>query len=155
MRSLIGTIVVLGALGAGAGPASAAPQDFASGSASFVCVQDCGGSIAFTGHGSGFDAHGTAKIDMPGTVQSRGSVDCVSVDGNRAILSGVLDKPSPGLEGPFWSIRVEDNGSPGTAADRIDFGTSRFHIDCTDFSGAFPPVFPVSRGNVVVKDNTP
>jgi hypothetical protein len=154
MRPLIGTTVVLGALAFAAGPANAAPQDFASGSASFVCLEDCSGSLAFTGHGTPADAHGTVKIDIPSTIQSRGSVDCVAVDGNRATISGVLDKPSPGLDGPFYALQVEDNGSPGTSGDRISVAFGRFPVQCALANGS-SPVFPVSRGNVVVKDNTP
>lgn len=155
MRRLAGVLFAVGALVAGPSTAAAAPVDFTSGSASFVCLQNCGGHVSFTGHGTPTDAHGNVHFDAPGLfLGPRGSVDCVAVAGNRATVSGVLEKPGPGLEGPFYALEVEDNGSPGAGRDRIQVGTSRFPVQCA-FGNEFPPVFPVERGNVVVQDMTP
>ena len=155
MRRLTGLLIALAALGAAPATAGAAPVDFTSGSASFECLENCGGHVSWTAHGTPADAHGTVRFDAPGLfLGPRGSVDCVAVAGNRATVSGVLDEPGPGLEGPFYALSVEDNGSPGTEGDRISVGTSRFPVDCA-LGNEFPPVFPVSRGNVVVRDMTP
>jgi hypothetical protein len=153
MRRVAGVLTVVGALWAAPGIAQAATTDLTSGSASYECQIGCGADASWTAHGTPSDPHGTARIRL-GQLDSRASVDCVSVVGNRASISGVLERPTPGLEGPFYELDLEDNGSPGKVADRMSFGTSRFPVDCT-FGTQFTPTFPVSRGNVLVQDNTP
>lgn len=159
MRRAIGLLTIVGALGLAPGAASAAGTDFASGSASYVCGgTGCGADVAFTGHGTPADAWGTMKVNLDeGVVRSRGSVDCVAVAGKRAVISGVLENPHPGLEGPFYSVIVDDNGParPGSAnPDRLSFATARFPVTC-ELGLEFPATFPVSRGNIVVRDYTP
>jgi hypothetical protein len=152
----MGSALTVGALMIVPAVAAAAPQDFTSGSASYECEQNCGADLNWTGHGTPADAHGNAQIRQQ-FVNSRGTVDCVAVDGNRATVSGQLQNPSPATDGEFYAISVEDNGPPRSndpEPDRIQVGYI-FHPIACEFGNEFPPVFPVSRGNVVVMDRTP
>jgi hypothetical protein len=154
----VGLAIAIGALGLAPAAASAAPQDFTSGSASYECVQTCGADLMWTGHGTPADAWGQARIDQPGVfIKSKATVDCVDVDGNRATISGRVEEPSGATDGEFYAIQVEDNGPPAKndpEPDRIHVGYHFIPIDCT-LANEFPPIFPVSRGNVVVMDRTP
>jgi hypothetical protein len=158
MHRAIGSFIAVAALAAVPAAAQAAPQDFTSGSASYECSQDCGADLMWTGHGTPADARGHARIDQPSVfIDSKQTVDCVDVDGNRATISGRLAKPSGATDGEFFAIYVEDNGPPvkdDPVPDRIHVGYHFMPIDCT-LGNEFAPIFPVSRGNVVVMDRTP
>jgi hypothetical protein len=158
MRRGIGSFIAVAALAAAPAAASAAPQDFTSGSASYECQQDCGADLTWTGHGTPADARGQARIHQPSVfIHSKATVDCVDVDGNRATISGRVEEPSGATDGPFYAIRVEDNGPPtknDPEPDRIDVGYHFIPIDCS-LANEFPATFPVSRGNAVVMDRTP
>lgn len=146
-----------GVLAAMPGVAVAA-EDFTSGSVSYECEQNCGADLNWTGHGTPADAHGQAHIRQPGLlVDSKATVDCVIVTGNRATISGRLDDPSPATDGPFYAINVADNGPPSANdpdPDRVEVGYTFLPIDCTQ-PHQFEPFFPVTRGNAVVMDRTP
>jgi|1185.fasta_scaffold372581_2 hypothetical protein len=156
----MGIFIAIGSLALLTAPAYAAPRDQTSGSAAFLCgeVNGCGGEANFTAQGTPADPQGNVRIrQFHQLVDSRGSVDCVAVDGNRATISGRLENPSPATDGPIYAILIEDNGSPGSGGvnpDRMHIAYGRFPVDCT-LGNLFPPAFPVARGNVVVKDNTP
>jgi hypothetical protein len=152
---LIGTALVAAAPAV----AQAAPRDFTSGSATF-CLNECVNDVIWTAHGAPGDSKGNVQFHAPELFMvGKASVDCVFVDANHAVVSGVLENPHPGLEGPYYAIVVEDNGPPranNPNPDRIQVGTSRFPVDCSQgLEFNIPPVFPVVRGNVVVFDNTP
>jgi hypothetical protein len=157
MRRGMGLLVALGALGI-APVAAAAPEDFTSGSASYECQQNCGADLVWTGHGTPADGRGNAHIRQPGLfVDSKATVDCVAVDGNRATVSGRVHKPSPATDGEFYAITVEDNGPPSANdpdPDRIQVGYTFLPVDC-EAANQFGAAFPVSRGNAVVMDRTP
>jgi hypothetical protein len=153
MRRALGLLIATTALGVAPAVAGAAPEDFTSGSASYDECVNCGADLIWTGHGTPANARGQAHIRQPSVlVDSKATVDCVFVEGNRATVSGRLEKPSPATDGPFYEITIEDNG-PGRT-DRIDVGYIFFPIDC-EAGNQFPATFAVSRGNGVVMDRTP
>ena len=153
MNRTIGAAIAIAALAIAPSAAQAAPEDFTSGSAWFECQQDCGAHVSWTGHGTPADARGQAHIIQPYyNLNSKATVDCVKVDGNRATISGRVEEPPAGSDGEYYAIQVEDNG-PGRL-DRVSVGYIFRPIDCT-FGNEFPPTFEASRGNAEVKDRTP
>ncbi len=160
MRRAMISLVAAGALAALSGVAHAAPSDFTSGSATYCLNETCDETANWTAHGSPDDARGHVRFNAPELFMvTRASVDCLAVRDNRAVVSGVLERPHPGLEGPFYALILEDNGPPRANdpnPDRMVIGTSRNPVDCEEgFEFNFPPPFEVARGNVVVMDRTP
>ena len=136
--------------------AAAAPQDFASGGG-HIDFGVGAGTVNFTGHGSPANAHGQVhlNIDNTGAFEDlKGRVDCVTVEGNEASLSGAFTRgPSGFPEFRYFVLAVRDNGNPPNAtADEVDMLISSEPVPCSiEF---FPATSPFAQGNAVVKDRT-
>src|SRR3954454_15641012 len=120
----MGIFIAIGSLALLTAPAYAAPRDQTSGSAAFLCgeVNGCGGEANFTAQGTPADPHGDVRIrQLHQLVDSRGSVDWVAVDGNRGLIPGRLESPSPASHGPIYASLVDENAarcSGGATPDR-------------------------------------
>lgn len=99
---------------------------------------------------------GEAQLDNRGQGQKiHMAIDCLSVVGNTAVVSGIVTISDPtGLEGVTGIFAVQDNGegSKATARDRISlvffFTTGE---DCTTFPFGDFPTSPIQGGNIQVK----
>lgn len=143
-------------------------RDYAVGEGKFV-PRDPGqktpkGQVVFSAHGNPLDAHGHVRFDDEGgSFQARGTVDCVNVDVNRAVISGTFDEvetlPGP-FDDPVFILIVEDNGEPSShnlTPDRVAPIPVDGPVDpdCGLDLGGPLPIFEVLQGNVVVKDRSP
>jgi hypothetical protein len=92
-------------------------KDFAVGSGRFAPGQPADG-FNISAHGSMGDVKGSVRLRSPLFGEFRGTVDCLSVVGNQAGMSGPLENPpadNPTIT--HFIIGVEDNGEP-TAVPR-------------------------------------
>jgi hypothetical protein len=95
---------------------------------------------------------------------SGGSIVCLSVSGNRAIVLYNLREPLsvpelPGEVFPFGAAYIEDNGNPvnGQPVDKmVDFAVqaqnAHFFCDNPNFDFFASLAEPLARGNYVIKD---
>jgi hypothetical protein len=154
--SVIGAVAVVPAV-----PASAETADLVAGTGQFLGD----GSPAFPGielyvtargGRSGEAASGRFSFrteNVAGVPNSQGSVTCVSVVGNAAVIGGAIEKsdtPTPdGFSGVIMEVR--DNGEPGqTVDDQFNF----FIVPNPVLSCPSPPfingLVSVDRGNFVL-----
>jgi hypothetical protein len=90
------------------------------------------------------------------SLELKGRVDCVWVEGHRAFFGGPIEKSSnPAFEGRFAYFDVADNDQPpvnGATPDQF-----RLRITASPTSRCFPPIagFPITSGNIVVHDGQP
>jgi hypothetical protein len=81
-----------------------------------------------------------------------GVIDCVSVDGNQAWVSGVItqgDFEGEDLAGLRFTTRVVDNGA--SAGDVDEISTSHTGDETSCLEQADFDLFPTAQGNVIVK----
>jgi hypothetical protein len=89
------------------------------------------------------------------TLELKGSVSCVWVEGNRAFFNGPIEKSNePRFEGRFAQFDVVDNDQPpGNGADPDQFV---FETPPSFVSTCHVPLdianFPITSGNIVVND---
>src|SRR3989442_4636764 len=157
MRIVTAVVVLACALAAPAGGLSApAEQVHVSGSG-------CGRGLVAGDHvrvGARSDADGTAAtghLEIEGffngvePIHQSAAVECVRVQGNRAVVVGRLPAPftsdqTPGVVYTHAAVLVEDNGAPvgGQPVDRMldfDLRESTAHAFCdTDLAFAFLPL---------------
>ena len=151
MKPLAGVVAVVIALAVPASAGAAGPQhDFTTGAG-------WAGDFAqfeFSAQRNGDDVKGQASFLIPGMNRVHIDVQCLEVDGNRATLGGPPEEDFFGAQ--FVLIDVEDNGPANAGADMIlpRFSGVPATNNCTTFAFS-SPTFPVTRGNVVVKDGTP
>jgi hypothetical protein len=138
-----------------ASAASAVPnQQLAAGTGTLIC---CGTPMVHVNAQSeqgGVNPRGHFWIRYPSGAEFGGRVVCLNVAANTAGLSGHIELvkvASPALgfvEGNYLTIRVTDNGEPGTA-DLVNFdpGTPA-QPQCSGVGD-----LPISQGNYVVHDN--
>jgi hypothetical protein len=124
--------------------ASADVGDSATGSGSL----DSGSDFAFSATG-GAESSGAGTLQQsyaPGGFVASGSVRCLIVDGNNAVIAGeVTTSTFPeylGYDMVYW---VTDNGTPGAGRDRVGSVFYTVHQSC-DFYAAFLG----NEGNLVV-----
>ena len=130
--------------------AAPADRDVAAGAGKFMLTQNGQFTpVTFSAHGTPVDARGSIELT---DLKVRGDVDCVSVVGNVATLSGQLRAPVFGTLTQF-QIHVVDNGEPvgGQPVDlvRVDLYPASLQVDCVT---QLPPADPIVQGNVVVMD---
>jgi hypothetical protein len=98
--------------------------------------------------------------DAPGK-NFDGDVTCLFVQGNQAIVGGVVRKGGDvGQQGTGFAVGFRDNGSPGnslmpdqTTLTDIDIDVSQTPVDCMAESVLFSlTLFPVTPGNVTIRD---
>ena len=65
--------------------------------------------VTFGAAGTAKKADGRARLDLSNLGTLEGVVDCLDVEGNRATLSGTLDRPVDGYYTHF-ALVAEDNG---------------------------------------------
>src|SRR5438105_1363522 len=112
---------------AGTGPASArpfadpgGPYEFAVGGAERSADVFAARHVAFSAHNGPRGASGEFT-SRSATLSFTGEVTCLRVDGNRAVIGGIIrHSSSPDLEGTTYFAAVEDNGNPSDATpDRV------------------------------------
>ena len=135
--------------------ASATPnQQLAAGTGTLIC---CGAPMVHVNAQSdqgGLDPRGHFWIRYPSGVEFGGRVVCLSTTANTAGLTGHIElvkvaSPAQGfVEGNYLTIRITDNGEPGTA-DLVNFdpGTPTPPVSCTGVGD-----LRISQGNYVVHD---
>jgi hypothetical protein len=98
--------------------------------------------------------HWFIRQEGPGTgfdIDARGDVTCLRVDGNRAIIGGVVTQSNlPSVPvGRGVVIEAVDNGEPGDADQaRAFFVPSQLANTCPDL----PSTLPFQQGNFVIHD---
>lgn len=94
------------------------------------------------------------KCRIPGSGRAHGTIDCLTIEGNEAILSGVITQTDKNLDFlpenvPFW-FKVVDNGEGNNypADEFSDIYVLHESIPCGE---SLPvPLFPIENGNVQV-----
>lgn len=111
----------------------------------FNAVQKKDGSV---------EGHTTLQNHTAG-IRIHTRVECISVQGNRAVLTGhITESTIPGYPGRFTLVVVEDNGEGGNVVDRMSFqyiypaGAGGFSCDAV--LAADVPAVPVTKGNIQV-----
>jgi hypothetical protein len=135
--------------------AQAAPEDLASGSGTFDNQFTDGTKFNFTAHGTPLAARGNAHFDIGPEGDVKADVDCLKVQGNRAALSGTLERPAFGAT--RYILLIRDNGQG--KADQPDdgyfilwYGAPRSDCGFGDFASQFTGTNPIARGNWVIQD---
>jgi hypothetical protein len=143
--------------GGGVGPASNA-KDRVAGTGAFFQVNGRVHVNAKSG-ASGENPRGRFRVAAFGTIDVRGEVTCLNVQGNGAFISGVIQKGRPDdFRTRGVRIEIRDNHEAGTkrVPDEFNFdaGIIQDPLTVCPPPGAFA-LFPVDRGNFVVHDGTP
>jgi hypothetical protein len=135
--------------------ATPSSKDFAVGSGRFAKGQPADG-FNISAHGSPLDAKGHVKFNSPTfTVEIRGEVDCLTVSGNTAGVSGPITSPTDtGFD--RFIVGIEDNGEPSSPVrDRAILILSTDPVvapDCGLGDLLGPEAQNIVQGNLVVKD---
>lgn len=151
MRGKITLLVGAALLLASPSAASGAARDFATGGGQLGAF----GQFEFSAHQTtGGAAKGQGSFKVPGMERVHFDVECLEVDGNRATLGGPPREDFFGAS--FILFDVVDNGPASAGLDQL---TPRFSgvpasDNCTSFAFS-EPLFPVTQGNITVRDNTP
>jgi hypothetical protein len=149
--SLLASVVLL-LLGLG-GPvavdAAKKARDVASGSGTSL-VNGVDLPFTFETAGTPKKADGRARFDLSGLGTLEGAVDCLDVEGNRATLSGRLDRSVDGYYTHF-ALVVEDNGpARQPSADTYWPFISHAPIPCQHYLEA-PSRAPITSGDIRVR----
>jgi hypothetical protein len=128
-------------------------KDFAVGSGRFSKGQPADG-FNISAHGSPTDAKGSVKFNSPTFGEIHGEVDCLTVSGYSAGVSGTITRPTDtGFE--RFIVGIQDNGEPSSPVrDQAILILSTDPVvlpDCGlgDLLDGAPPIV---QGNLVVKD---
>lgn len=96
----------------------------------------------------------TTLQNHTGDIRIHTRIECMSVQGNRAVLTGhITESTIEGYPGRFTLVVVEDNGEGGDAVDRMSFQYVYAHgleFSCHDVPAAAFPMTPVLKGNIQV-----
>lgn len=95
-------------------------------------------------------ADGRARFDLPGLGTLEGEVDCLDVEGNRATLSGKLDRPVDGYYTHFAVVAADNGPAEQPAADTYWPFISHAPIPCGNFLEA-PSRAPITSGDIRVR----
>jgi hypothetical protein len=118
--------------------------------------------VAFSAHNGpdGITGEFTSIRPLPGGpgagVTFTGEVTCLRIDGNRAVIGGIIrHSPLAAEEGTMFFAAVEDNGDPASGAppDRVsayDTGVPIGLETCSSATGLYTTLAPVTSGNVTV-----
>lgn len=103
---------------------------------------------------AGEDPRGHFYISQGGFADFRGTVTCLNVVGNRAIVGGEVKRSSAGLpaEGTGFLQLIVDNGEPGDSDSSLTVLTPVPPTTCPTPSS---DGITATRGNYVVHDATP
>jgi hypothetical protein len=148
---LAAVLMLLLGLGSGAADVVAAKKarPAASGSGTSL-VNGVDLPFAFQAAGTPRKASGRAQFDLPGLGTLSGAVNCLDVEGDRATLSGTLDRPIDRYYTHF-ALVVEDNGpAQQPSADTYWPFISNAPIPCQHYLEA-PSRAPITSGNIRVK----
>jgi hypothetical protein len=162
MRWLVVACVLLAALaapvaGADPGQWSVTGSGFVAGDHQELAAHSAPGGADPRGHANGQFTVVTTQFD------EGGSIVCLNVHGNKALVLWRLDEPItvpelPGRVFPYGGMYVEDNGSPvrGQPVDRaVIYAVSEPNVQffCADPTGFFGAAAAVAldSGNFVVK----
>ena len=95
-----------------AAPATAAPEPKAAGGVQYVNNLGVDVKLSFTAQGTPASAKGNINFRLASGLEVKAEVDCLSQEGNQAVLSGRTKGNSQ--PGQFIRLVVQDNGEPGT-----------------------------------------
>jgi hypothetical protein len=162
------TLALLFALAVGTGVANAShseqanstgpPKDFAVGGGKHTDPANPDVAIQFEFSANsgplGEDPKGHIQLFFPeGVIHAE--VTCLTVEGNRAFITGVSDE----LPGGIVVIEAVDNGEPSDGQPDLLRGSFQpFIFEDPERPGCFLPVLPpvpVTQGNIVVHDGQP
>ncbi len=147
-RSIFAVALLLALIGVGSLPASvAAGQHTARGSGR----DNNGDPFRIRAEGKPSQASGRVSFGDFGVAagSQHGTVDCLWVDGRRAVLSGVLDAPVGGL--PYFFIVVKDDPKDTTRPRDLFFGALvGGRVDCATAYEPLPRTARIKRGDITV-----
>ncbi len=150
--SLLASVLLL-LLGLGTGPASVdaakKTRHAASGSGTSI-VNGADLPFAFEAAGTPKKANGRARFDLSGLGTLEGAVDCLDVEGNRATLSGTLDRPADGYYTHFALVVVDNGPTQQPSADTYWPGISHAPIPCEHYLETPSPA-PITSGDISVR----
>jgi hypothetical protein len=129
--------------------AASAPLGAASHTARGTGKDSQGGAFHFRAEGTPSLASGEASFVWSTEGTLAGQVDCLWVQGRRAVLSGVLDPPPPSV--PYFAIMVKDNAK-GAKPPKDLFYVQRSSgpYDCATAYVHLPAGLRIKRGEIKV-----
>ncbi len=103
---------------------------------------------------------GSASFNVFGAFQFQGTVSCLGVSGNRAVIGVDIDQQTGGFNFEGFFLTVVDGGPAGSGLDTFDAVPTSFsgpNIVPTDCSQPPPPFSSsqVTSGDIVVRDAPP
>ncbi|MGC5169594.1 hypothetical protein ACLQ2Q_02975 [Microbacterium sp. DT81.1] len=156
MRKVIAvTLSALGIIVWSATPATAATEDFVAGSGAVIFAGGSPGHVRVVGYGTTTDAHGRYKIhipDHPLYQDVAGTIDCVNVVGNEAVVSGPVTSAASSDGYDYVIMGIRDNVVDEGSMDFVNPHLVRMseQINCANTT-AFASS-PVERGYFTVRD---
>ena len=136
-------------LGAAAIPAAGGAAEHSARGAGRAQHQGAPYAFRFRAEGSPSAATGQIAIDAGPEGVVTGTVDCLFVEGRRAVLSGVVD--SPPQSAPYFAIAVKDDPrKTDRPRDRIALKFSLEPIPCEN-ADLLVSATRITRGDIVVR----
>lgn len=130
------------------------PRDKVVGAGAFLAV-DGRVQVAAGSGPNGEDPRGRFHVSAFGTIDVRGEVTCLNVQGRSAFISGEIQKGRPeNFRGRGVRIEIRDSQDGRRGPDRFNFdaGIIQEPLTVCPSPGVFSLV-PVDRGNFVVHDS--
>jgi hypothetical protein len=164
MKALVFCLSVAGVLMAPAvSAAQSQAQDSAVGNGAGGFEGNTYGHFEFnaTSSPTGGSPSGTASWDQFGVFHFEGTVSCLAVTGNRAVIGIDVDTAASSLDFEGFFLTAVDGGPLGSGLDSFDAAPTIIagagDIVPTDCSFAFTPFSPaaVTSGDIVVHDAPP
>ena len=149
MNRLLSGLLLLLVLGAGSVPAAVEAAEHTARGTGRAHQDGFSYAFRFRAEGSPSAATGQASIDAGPEGVVTGTVDCLFVEGRRAVLSGVVD--SPPQSAPYFAIAVKDDPrNTDRPRDRTALKFSLGPIPCED-ADLLTGATRITRGDIVVR----
>jgi hypothetical protein len=154
--STVSLSFVLVTMAAAQGPAAdGPPKDFVTGGGHHSFLPDAQFTISAHSGPLGEDPKGHMSFKEEGQPRVRSNVTCLTIVGNQAFATGVIERPAAAA-GQLMVMHAVDSGERGgIAPDLLRFSFVPFIVPHHNRPGCFLPVLPpvpVTQGNIVVND---
>jgi hypothetical protein len=161
-RSLASVLAIAGVLVLPQGSGAQVPrQDSASGSGSTPSSFTGGFDFSATSDPLGGSPSGTASWEQFSAFHFEGTVSCLAVTGNQAVIGVDVDTAASSISFQGFFLTAVDNGPPGSGLDTVDATpttiTSAGDVVPTDCTVGFTRLAQdqVTSGDIVVIDAPP
>lgn len=153
IKPALASLALLVLLGAAGGPATVdaakKARTAATGSGTSL-VNGVDLPFAFEAAGTRKKADGRARFDLSNLGSLEGTVDCLAIEGNRATLSGTLDRPVDGYYTHFALVAEDNAPAQQPSADTYWPFISHAPIPC-EHSLEAPSRAAITSGDIRVR----